>query len=86
MVFLIQNTQNRDAEAAQLKLDELLRATKGAHVALLDIEELSEDELREIKHCYTQLAKQAVQDLRSGKTDIGTPDVKRKIPALEQEK
>jgi low affinity Fe/Cu permease len=78
MVFLIQNTQNRDSEAVQLKLDELLRSTQGAHNALLEIEELSENELDEIKNCYTQLAKRAVKDLRSGKSDLGTPDVKRK--------
>jgi low affinity Fe/Cu permease len=79
MVFLIQNTQNRDSEAVQLKLDELLRSTPGAHNALLEIEELSEEELDEIKACYTKLAKQAVDDLRSGKEDIGTPDVKRRM-------
>lgn len=78
MVFLIQNTQNRDSEAVQLKLDELLRSTQGAHNALLEIEELSEEELDEIKRCYTMLAKKAVEDLRSGKTDLGTPDVQRK--------
>lgn len=78
MVFLIQNTQNRDSEAVQLKLDELLRSTPGAHNALLEIEELSEAELDEIKKCYAQLAKRAVADLRSGKPDLGTPDVKRK--------
>lgn len=78
MVFLIQNTQNRDSEALQLKLDELLRSTRGAHNALLDIEELSEKELDEIKDCYTKLARQAIEDVRSGKSDLGTPDVKRK--------
>lgn len=81
MVFLIQNTQNRDSEAVQLKLDELLRATRDAHNALLDIEELSEDELDEIKRCYCELAHKAIEDLRSGKSDLGTPDVKRKAPA-----
>src|SRR5207253_4012905 len=62
MVFLIQNTQNRDSEAVQIKLDELLRATKGCHNAVLDIEELSEEELDEIKHGYTELAKKAIED------------------------
>jgi low affinity Fe/Cu permease len=78
MVFLIQNTQNRDSEAVQLKLDELLRSMPGAHNALLEIEELSEDELDEIKNCYAKLAQRALDDLRSGKSDLGTPDVKRK--------
>jgi hypothetical protein len=49
----------------------------------LEIEELSEGELDEIKHCYTMLAKKAVEDLRSGKTDIGTPDVQRKTARSE---
>jgi low affinity Fe/Cu permease len=78
MVFLIQNTQNRDSEAVQLKLDELLRSTQGAHNALLEIQELSEEELDNIKDCYAKLAKRALADLRSGKSDLGTPDVKRK--------
>src|SRR4051812_26093290 len=45
MVFLIQNTQNRDAQAVQLKLDELIRSINGAHTALLDLEELTDEEL-----------------------------------------
>lgn len=75
MVFLIQNTQNRDTMAMQLKLDELIRVTKGAHTALLDLEELSEEELRKIRDQYEKLAKEARKSLRSGKADTGIPDV-----------
>jgi len=71
------------AEAVQLKLDELLRSMPGAHNALLEIEELSENELDEIKCCYETLAEKAVEDLRSGKSDLGTPDVKRKAGGKE---
>jgi low affinity Fe/Cu permease len=49
MVFLIQNTQNRDAEAIQIKRDELIRAVKGAHNALLNLEELEDEELDRIR-------------------------------------
>lgn len=76
MVFLIQNTQNRDAEAMHVKLDELLRATKGAHNALLDLEDLSEDELDIVRAEYLELAKEARQELRKAKSDTGTPEVK----------
>jgi len=71
MVFLIQNTQNRDAEAIQVKLDELIRAQQGAHNALLDLEELEEVELDEIRRHYVRLAKHARADLRLGKVDTG---------------
>jgi low affinity Fe/Cu permease len=64
MVFLIQNTQNRDSEAIQVKLDELIRAMKGAHNSLLDLEELEEDELDKIRAPYQELAKQARFDLK----------------------
>lgn len=75
MVFLIQSTQNRDAEAVQVKLDELIRATKGAHLALLDLEELEEKELDHIQATYANLAKRARADLRRGKKDTGAPEV-----------
>jgi len=75
MVFLIQNTQNRDSEAMQLKLDELIRATRGCHNAVLDIEEMSEEELDDLKACYASLAREAVARRRRGQPDIGTPDV-----------
>ena len=75
MVFLIQNAQNRDNEAIQLKLDELIRATEGAHNAFLDVEEISEPELDRIKLNFGQLAKKARDDVRSGKSDLGCPEV-----------
>jgi low affinity Fe/Cu permease len=76
MVFLIQSTQNRDSEAVQVKLDELLRVTKGAHVALLDLEELEEYELDRIRLTYSELAERAREDLRRGKKDTGAPKVR----------
>lgn len=73
MVFLIQNTQNRDTEAIQIKLDELIRVTQGAHNALLDLEELEEDSLDEFRIKYMALASAARDELRQGKQDTGTP-------------
>lgn len=74
MVFLIQNTQNRDSEAMQLKLDELIRAVEGAHNALLDIEDLTEEDLDRIKAGYERLAEKAREDLRRGRRDTGTAE------------
>jgi len=74
MVFLIQSTQNRDAEAMQVKLDELLRVTKGAHNALLDLEELEEHELERIRGGYTRLAERARGRLRAGDVDTDVPE------------
>jgi low affinity Fe/Cu permease len=74
MVFLIQNTQNRDTEAIQVKLDELIRATKGAHNALLDLEELEEKNLDAFKSKYQALAAAARVELDQGKQDTGTPE------------
>jgi low affinity Fe/Cu permease len=69
MVFLIQNTQNRDTEALQLKLDEIIRSLKGAHNEVLDLEELEEKELDVIREQYLKLAQKArrEKDKREGK-------------------
>ena len=74
MVFLIQSTQNRDAEALQVKLDELLRVTAGAHNALLDLEELEEHELSRIRAGYTRLAERARRRLGQGEVDTDVTD------------
>ena len=73
MVFLIQATQNRDGEAVQVKLDELLRATAGAHNALLDLEQLEERDLDQILASYCRLAETARANLQSGGMDTGVP-------------
>ena len=59
MVFLIQNTQNRDAKAMHLKLDELIRAGKGARNQLVDLENLSDDDLKKLEEQFQGLRKQA---------------------------
>lgn len=59
MVFLIQNTQNRESAALQLKIDELLRATRNAQNAFINLEELSEQDLERIKARYAELALRA---------------------------
>ena len=73
MIFLIRNAQNRESEAVQLKLDELIRATKSAHNSLLDIEELSEVELDRIKARFEQLARKARSESPPDKTGL-TPE------------
>jgi low affinity Fe/Cu permease len=59
MVFLIQNTQNRDAKAMHLKLDELIRAVKGARNQLVDLENLSDDDLKKLEQQFQGLRQQA---------------------------
>jgi len=66
MVFLIQNTQNRDTAAIQTKLDELIRSNAGAHNALLDLEELDEKDIAKIRAPYEELARQARQEAGLG--------------------
>ncbi len=75
MVFLIQNSQNRDTQAIQIKLDELIRATRGAHVALLDLEQLSEEELAKIRNDYGHLAELARDHLTQGGSDTDVPEI-----------
>ena len=67
MVFLIQCTQNRDSEAIQVKLDEIIRAIGNAKNELLDLEELEEDELERIKAQYQNMARDARHEIRTKK-------------------
>ena len=76
MVFLIQNTQNRDSEAMHLKLDELIRAMEGAHNALLDMEELEDRDLEKIRMNYLSLAASAREAVRKGEVDTGRVEFK----------
>jgi low affinity Fe/Cu permease len=73
MVFLIQNTQNRDTAALHIKLDELIRVTKG-HNALMDLEELEEEELEEFRTKYAKLAAVARKKIDRGGVDIDSPE------------
>lgn len=73
MVFLVQNTQNRDTAAIQIKLDELIRVTKG-HNALMDLEELDQEELEEFHAKYQKLAAAARARMAKGADDTGSPE------------
>ena len=77
MVFLIQNTQNRDAQAIHLKLDELLRAMKGARTGLVDLENMSDEDLQKIQEEFARLSKQNASlliedDLQDVETELRT--------------
>jgi low affinity Fe/Cu permease len=69
MVFLIQNTQNRDAKAIQLKLDELIRAKRGARNTLVDLENCTEEELEEIEKEFRRVREQATDRHARGESD-----------------
>jgi low affinity Fe/Cu permease len=77
MVFIIQNTQNRDTEAMQIKLDELIRATQGAHTSLLDLEELEEAQLERYRKRYEALAAMAREKLKRGELDTDSPELRQ---------
>jgi low affinity Fe/Cu permease len=69
MVFLIQNAANRDQAALQLKLDELLKAVKGARTGFANIEELTEDQIEELREQFRQLATAHDEDVADLKSD-----------------
>lgn len=75
MVFLIQNTQNRDTEALHLKLDELIRVTSGAHNTMLDLEIHEERTLDELRARYETLAKAAREAAKRGESDTDSPEL-----------
>jgi low affinity Fe/Cu permease len=71
MVFLIQNTQNRDTEALQIKLDELIRVNEKARNRLLQLEELTEEEMDHIKKTFTRVAKTSPPLTEEGQGQTG---------------
>lgn len=77
MVFLIQNTQNRDTEALQLKLDELIRAVKEADNEIMDLEDMDDEKLEELRANYMKLAETARDSLQRHKTSRGSSEKKR---------
>ena len=79
MLFIIQNSQNRHTIAIQLKLDEIIRATKGAHNEMMDIEKLTDEDLGKIQKKYGLLAEKTKEDLIKGKIDTHTPDLGKAI-------
>jgi low affinity Fe/Cu permease len=76
MVFVIQNSQNRDGAAIQIKLDELVRTAEGAHNGLLDLEELNEAEIQALKKQYLELAEIARNELRRAPSDIQSTEIR----------
>jgi low affinity Fe/Cu permease len=79
MLFIIQNSQNRHTIAIQLKLDEIIRATKGAHNEMMDIEKLTDGDLARIQKRYGLLAEQTKEELKQGKLDTHTHDISKTI-------
>jgi low affinity Fe/Cu permease len=79
MLFIIQNSQHRHTIAIQLKLDEIIRATKGAHNEMMDIEKLTDEDLEKIQKKYGLMAEKTKEDLKQGKTDTHTQDIISKL-------
>ena len=83
MVFLIQSTQNRDAEAMQVKLDEIIRAIGHAKNELLDLEELEEEDLDEMRRTYQEMARKARGDRGQGEVTRGCEGLSRRSAKRE---
>jgi len=81
MLFIIQNSQSRHTIAIQLKLDEIIRATKGAHNEMMDIEKLTDEDLAKIQKKYGLLAEKTKEDLKKGKLDTNTPALGKVVEA-----
>jgi len=84
MLFIIQNSQGRHTIAIQLKLDEIIRATKGAHNEMMDIEKLTDEDLTKIQKKYGLLAEKTKNDLIKGKIDTHTPDLAGSVKVEEK--
>ena len=82
MVFLIQNTQNRDAEAIQLKLDELLRAVTAARTSLVDLEDMPDDELDRLRKEFQQLRQRESQKSLTSSGTVVEPQNTRRSRAV----
>jgi low affinity Fe/Cu permease len=79
MVFLIQNTQNRDAVAIHLKLDELLRAVEGARTGLVDLESMSDEELQQLQEAFQRLRKQENEQIEEICEEVAEEQTEREV-------
>jgi low affinity Fe/Cu permease len=84
MVFLIQNTQNRDSKAIHLKLDELIRAIKEARNVLVDLEDLSDAELQQLEEQFRQLHERELSHQHQDSEEESKQDVSQTRPEQEQ--
>ena len=84
MLFIIQNSQSRHTIAIQLKLDEIIRATKGAHNEMMDIEKLTDEDMGRIQKKYGLLAEKTKEDLKKGKLDTNTPGLGKAVKVETQ--
>jgi low affinity Fe/Cu permease len=85
MVFLIQNTQSRDANAIQLKLDELIHGVKGARNTLIDLEELSDEELDELHQEFHRIHEHCLRKEEAGRAGQSTPRRRQSVTAESAE-